>query len=51
MNARLILEIFYYCDETNKDGIFLFLDFKKAFVSEELSFLIKTLHKFIINIL
>ena len=46
MNARLILDIFYYCDETNEDGILLFLDFKKAFDSVEWSFLNKTLHKF-----
>ena len=46
MNARLILDIFDYCEETNEDGVLLFLDFEKAFDSVEWNFLIKTLHKF-----
>ena len=46
MNARLILDIFDYCGEPNKDGVLLFLDFEKAFDSVEWNFLIKTLHKF-----
>ena len=46
MNARLILDIFDYREETNEDGVLLFLDFEKAFDSVEWNFLIKTLHKF-----
>ena len=45
-NARLILDIFDYCEENNYDGILLFLDFEKAFDSVEWNFLIKSLEKF-----
>ena len=45
-NARIILDIFEYCENSNDDGIFLFLDFEKAFDSVEWNFLIKTLQKF-----
>ena len=34
-NARLILDIFEYCNENNEDGILVFLDFEKAFDSVE----------------
>lgn len=45
-NARLILDIFEYCDSENKNGILLFLDFEKAFDSVEWNFLFETLKKF-----
>ena len=45
-NARLILDIFDYCENENKDGILLFLDFEKAFDSVEWKFLFKTLESF-----
>ena len=45
-NARLILDIFEYCTENNQIGLFLFLDFEKAFDSIEWNFLFKTLEKF-----
>ena len=45
-NARLILDIFEYCNENNEDGILVFLDFEKAFDSVEWNFLFKTLEKF-----
>ena len=46
LNARLILDIFDYCEENNSDGILLFLDFEKAFDSVEWNFLVKSLVKF-----
>ena len=39
-NARLILDIFEYCENENSDGILLFLDFEKAFDSVEWNFFI-----------
>lgn len=45
-NARIILDLFDYCVETNNEGIFLFLDFEKAFDSIEWIFLFKTLEKY-----
>ena len=45
-NARLILDIFDYCDSTDTDGLLLLLDFEKAFDSVEWNFLFKTLEKF-----
>ena len=47
-NARLILDIFEYCENSNDEGIFLFLDFEKALDSAavERIFLFKTLEKF-----
>ena len=45
-NARLILDIFEYCEEFSENGILLFLDFEKAFDSVEWNFLFKTLTKF-----
>lgn len=45
-NARLILDIFEYCNSENKDGILLFLDFEKAFDSVEWNFLFETLKQF-----
>ena len=46
LNARLILDIFDFCEENNYDGILLFLDFEKAFDSVEWNFLVKSLVKF-----
>ena len=46
LNARLILDIFDFCEENNCDGILLFLDFEKAFDSVEWNFLVKSLVKF-----
>ena len=45
-NARLILDIFEYCENNDQEGILLFLDFEKAFDSVEWNFLLKTLKKF-----
>ena len=45
-NARLILDIYEYCENFYEDGILLFLDFEKAFDSIEWNFLYKTLSKF-----
>ena len=45
-HARLILDIFEYCDENDEDCILTFLDFEKAFDSVEWNFLFKTLEKF-----
>lgn len=45
-NARLILDIFEYCENNNQNGILLFLDFKKSFDSDEWNFLFKILKKF-----
>lgn len=45
-NARLILDIFEYCENTNTEGILLFADFQKAFDSVEWNFLFKSLEKF-----
>lgn len=42
-NARLVLDIYDYCEENNEEGILLFTDFKKAFDSVEWDFLFKTL--------
>ena len=44
-NARLILDIFEYCQHKDLDGILLFLDFEKAFDSVEYKFIFKTLEK------
>ena len=45
-NARLILDIFDFCDTSSTDGLLLLLDFEKAFDSVEWNFLFKTLEKF-----
>ena len=45
-NARLILDIYEYCENMNQEGILMFLDFEKAFDSVEWNFLFKTLKKF-----
>ena len=45
-NARIILDIFEYCETYDNDGVLLFLDFEKAFDSVEWNFLFKTLSKF-----
>ena len=45
-NARLILDIFDFCESSDTDGLLLLLDFEKAFDSVEWNFLFKTLEKF-----
>ena len=42
VNARLIQDIFDFCDAQNRNGILLFLDFEKAFDSVEREFLSST---------
>lgn len=44
-DARLILDIFDYCNAENEDGILVFLDFEKAFDPVEWNFLLKVLEK------
>ena len=46
INARLIIDIFEYCENLDEESILLFLDFQKAFDSVELSFLFETLKCF-----
>ena len=45
-NARMIIDIFEYCKNNDKDGILLFLDYEKAFDSVEYNFMFKVLEKF-----
>ena len=42
-NARLIQDIFDYCEDQNEDGVLLFLDFEKAFDTVEWTFMFDTL--------
>ena len=42
----MILDIFEYCKNNDKDGILLFLDYEKAFDSVEYNFMFKVLKKF-----
>ena len=46
VNARLVLDIFEYCEHFDKEGVLLFLDFQKAFDSVEWNFIFKVLEKF-----
>jgi hypothetical protein len=41
--ARLIQDVFDFCEDHNEDGILLFIDFEKAFGTVECSFMIETL--------
>ncbi len=45
-NIRLIQDIIDYGDAHNTDGVLLFLDFKKAFDSVEINYIIETLKRF-----
>jgi len=45
-NARLVQDIFEFCENKNKSGIILGLDFEKAFDTLEWSFMLKALKKF-----
>ncbi len=45
-NIRFLLDLIDYCDTHNKPGIFLFLDFKKAFDSLNWQFIESVLEKF-----
>ncbi len=45
-NVRFVQDIFELYNKTNKSGIFMFVDFEKAFDSIEWPFLFKVLHKF-----
>ena len=45
-NARMIIDIFEYCKNNDKDGILLFLDYEKAFDSVEYNFMFKVLEKY-----
>ena len=46
INARLILDIFEYCENSNREGLLLYLHSEKAFDSVEWNFLFKTSEKF-----
>ena len=41
-NARIILDIFEYCEKYDNDGVLLFLDCEKAFDPVEWNFVFKT---------
>ena len=45
-NARWLLDVFEYCENTNNEGILLMLDFEKAFDAVEWNFLFKVLKNF-----
>ncbi len=45
-NIRLLLDLMEFCDTNDEPGIFLFLDFKKAFDSLNWSFVEAVLEKF-----
>ena len=42
----MILAIFEYCKNYDKDGILLFLDYERAFDSDENNFMFKVMKKF-----
>jgi hypothetical protein len=46
LNARIISDVFEYCENCNEDGILIFLDFQKAFDSVEWKFMLKALTSF-----
>ena len=41
-STRLVCDIMQYCEDSNKDGLLLLIDFEKAFDSVSWSFLYKT---------
>ena len=45
-NVRLIYDVIHYMDKSNRKGIAIFLDFKKAFDSIEWNYLLETLQLF-----
>jgi hypothetical protein len=45
-NARLVQDIFEFCEKRNEEGLILGLDFEKAFDSLEWSFMLSTLKQF-----
>ena len=45
-NVRLIQDVFDMCNKKNLSGLFMFIDFEKAFDSVEWTFMFSTLSKF-----
>ncbi len=45
-NIRLVMDIFDYCEQENKPGALILLDYQKAFDTIEWKFMFEVLRKF-----